>query len=132
MRTASSSATSAGVDHQLGVGGRLVRVVDPGHAGDQPGPRLRVEALAVARLAHLERRGDVHQHEAGRRRRWPWRAVARAASYGAIGQQIAMPPCRATSAATQPIRADVQVAVGLGEGQAGGQLPAYHVAVEEA
>ena len=32
------------------------------------------------------------------------RASARSASYGAIGAAMPMPPCRATSAATNPIR----------------------------
>src|SRR5687768_5665208 len=40
----------AGVERQVGVGGRLVGVGDAGELGDDPGPRLGVEPLAVALL----------------------------------------------------------------------------------
>ena len=74
-------------------------------SGISPAPRLRVEALAVAALAFLERSGHVDEHEpaAGvldHRAHLPagWRRTARS------GEQIATPPCRAISAATKPIR----------------------------
>ena len=74
-------------------------------SGISPAPGLGVETLAVAPLALLQRGRHVDQHEvaagvldhrphlpAGRRR------TARS------GEQIATPPCREISAATQPMR----------------------------
>ena len=48
-----------GVERQLGVQRRLVRVVDAGEAGDLARARLGVPALDVALLADLE--GRVHE-----------------------------------------------------------------------
>ena len=47
-----------------------------------------------------------------------------------MGLQTATPPCRAISAATQPIRRMLVSRSGLGEGQPGRQVPPYDVAVE--
>ena len=66
---------------------------------DQPGAGLGVQALAVARLAHLQRRGHVDEQEvADLGDHLP--DLRPACAYGAIGAQMAMPPCRAISAAT--------------------------------
>ena len=43
-----------GADHQVGTGGHLVGRVDPGEAGELPGPGPGVEALGVPPLALLE------------------------------------------------------------------------------
>ena len=96
---------AGGVDAHGGVVRLLVGRGDAGELGDLAAPGLRVEALAVAALALLQRGGDVHEEEraaglldhrahllAGSRR------TARS------GLQTATPPCRAISAATQPIR----------------------------
>ena len=66
-RSTSVASTSCGLverravgrgEHQLGLVGRLVGVVDAGEPGDLAGPGLGVEALGVALLALLDRRVD--------------------------------------------------------------------------
>src|SRR5581483_6442052 len=52
-----------GADHHLGVVRLFVGVGDAGELLDDPGPGLGVEALAVAGLAGLERRGHVDEDE---------------------------------------------------------------------
>ena len=61
--TASASGVTEVSIDQLGARRRLVGVADAGELGDLAGPRPGVEALDVALLAHLERRGEVHEHE---------------------------------------------------------------------
>src|SRR5436190_20266181 len=53
-----------GVQRQLGRRRRLVRIVDAGEAAELAAPRLGVEALAVARLADVERGVDEDLDEA--------------------------------------------------------------------
>ena len=53
----------ARVDDDIGVIGRFIRVANAGELLDLTAARLGVEALAVTRLAYLERGRDVHQHE---------------------------------------------------------------------
>src|ERR1700683_4614484 len=60
-----------GVDDEVGVLGLLVRVGDPGELADHARPGFGVEALPVAGLAHLERRGDVDQQEVADLRHHP-------------------------------------------------------------
>ncbi len=119
-----------GVDPHVGVLGLLVGRGDAGELGDLPAPGLGVEALAVAALALLQRRGHVHQEEraAGVVDHRPHllpglverrdRAAHRDATVARdLGRDPADPP-------------DVGLAVLLGEGEAGRQVPAYDVAVE--
>ena len=100
------------------------------NSGISPAPGLGVEALAVPALALLQRGGDVDQEEraAGLLDHRPHllpglverrdRAADRdPAVPGDLGGHPADP-------------ADVGLAVLLGEGQAGGEVPAYDVAVE--
>src|SRR5512138_1174506 len=47
------------VELELGLLGRLVKRVDAGEIADQPRPRLTVQTLWIARLAHFERR--IHE-----------------------------------------------------------------------
>src|SRR6478735_7487556 len=121
---------ASGVDPHGGVGGLLVGRGDAGELGDLAGARLRVEALAVAALALLERRGDVDQEEgapggldhlphllAGLGERRDRRADRDPAVAGDLGGD----PADA---------ADVGLAVGLAEGEPRGQVTAYDVAVE--
>ena len=123
-------AAAGGVDADVRVGRLLVRRGDAGELGDLTAPGLGVEALAVAPLALLERGGDVHEEERAARR---------------VGHRPDLLPGlveRRDRAADRdpavpgdlggdpPDPADVGLAVLLGEGQAGGQVPAYDVAVE--
>src|SRR5690606_25138968 len=55
------------VDPHLGVLGLLVRIADAREVLDDARARLRVEALAIAPLANLERRRDVDLEEAAER-----------------------------------------------------------------
>src|SRR4051794_37957486 len=48
---------------EVRIDGGLVRVVDPGEAGDLAGPSARVETLRIALLADLEWRVDEHLQE---------------------------------------------------------------------
>ena len=84
--------------------GLLVRRGDAGELGDLPPPSLRVEALAVAALALLQRGGDVHEDERPPASSVIARTCCRVLSKGAMGLQMATPPCRLISAATHPIR----------------------------
>src|SRR5690242_18685069 len=52
------------VDSQVRIDGGLVWVVDPCEIREQPGTSLGVEALAVAFLAHVNRRRHMHLDEA--------------------------------------------------------------------
>src|SRR5262245_53813375 len=56
----------AGIELELGPFGRLVGGIDAGEIGDQPGARLAVETLGIARLAHLERGIDENLDELAR------------------------------------------------------------------
>src|SRR5690606_19180282 len=49
------------VDDQVGLGGRLIGVVNTGEALDVTGAGLLVDAALVRLLAVLERGGDVHE-----------------------------------------------------------------------
>src|SRR6478609_4609894 len=121
---------AGGVDAHGRVDGLLVGRGDAGELGDLAGPRLGVEALAVAALALLERGGDVDEEErapgvldhllhllAGLGERRDRRADRDPAVAGDLGGD----PADA---------ADVGLAVGLAEGQARGQVTAYDVPVE--
>ena len=121
---------AGGVDADGRVLRLLVGAGDAGELGDLAGARLGVEALAVAALALLERRGDVDEHEvaagvlhhladllAGLVERRDRRADRDAAVPRDLGGHPADP-------------ADVGLAVGLGEGEARAQVPSYDVAVE--
>ena len=121
---------AGGVDADVGVLGLLVGGGDAGELGDLAGAGLGVEALAVAALALLERRGHVDEEEgaagvldhlphllAGLVERRDRAADRDAAVAGDLGRH----PADA---------ADVGLAVGLGEGEAGREVAAYDVAVE--
>ena len=118
------------VDHQVGVARLLVRVGDSGEGADDPGPCLGVQPLAVARLAHLERRRDMHQNEvaylgdhpphpgAGRRVGGDRRADRDTAVPGDLGRH-------------EPDAGNVQVPVFPGERESGREQPPHQVAVEQ-
>ena len=86
-----------GVDDDLRVLGRLVRVVDPRHLVDLPGPGLLVESLDVPLLAQFERGADVDLDEAPD---LADRAFAREERYGLISATTGMTPLRARTFAT--------------------------------
>ena len=52
-----------GVDHEVGPGRHLERIVDAGEVGDLAAPRPRIQALHVAPFAFLEGRGDMDEDE---------------------------------------------------------------------
>src|SRR6478609_2687348 len=121
---------AGGVDAHGGVDGLLVGRGDAGELGDLTGAGLGVEALAVAALALLERRGDVDEEErapggldhllhllAGLGERSDRRAHRDAAVAGDLRGHPADAP-------------DIGLAVGLAEGQSRGQVASYDVAVE--
>ena len=121
---------AGGVDADIGVVGHLVGAGDAGELRDLPGAGLRVEALAVAALALLERGGDVDEEERSsglldhradllpRLVEGGDRADDRQAAVAAdLGGDPADP-------------ADVGLPVCLGEGQSRGEVAAHHVAVE--
>ena len=109
-----------GVEHQVGVARFLVGIGHSGEARDQPGAGLGVQALAVARRADVHRGRDVDEQEVadlgdqlarGRARRGvrrDRRADRDAAMPGDLGRDV-------TDAR------DVEVPVGPGEGEPGGQ-----------
>ena len=121
---------AGGVDADVGVLGLLVRRGDAGELGDLAAPRLGVEALAVAALALLERRGHVDQEEraAGVVDHRPdllaglvERARSGCTPRRRRGGRSRRPPSRSGGCWSRGPR---------GEGQAGRQVPAYDVAVE--
>ena len=120
-----------GVEGEVGVGGGLVGRRDAGEVLDLAAPRLRVQALAVAALALLERRGHVDQHErgpdvVGHRARRLARAVER--GDGAADGQAAVPG----DLGGDPADAlDVRLAVLAGEREPSRQVAPDDVAVEQ-
>ena len=66
---------------------------------------------------------DLRHHRRGPR--------ARADAYGAMGAQIAIPPCLATSVATYPIRATFRSRSCLENVEPGRQQPPAQVAVQQ-
>ena len=119
-----------GVDAYGGVLGHLVGRGDAGELGDLAAAGLGVEALAVASLALLERRGDVDEEERTARcldhlldllARLGEGRDGRADGDAAVARDLGRHPADA---------ADVGLPVGLREGEAGGQVAAYDVAVE--
>ena len=102
----------------------------PVNSGISPGPRLGVEALAVAALALLERRGDVDQEEraAGVGDHLPHLLAGLVERRDRAADRDAAVPGDLRGHPADP--ADVGLAVLLGEGQSGRQVPAYDVAVE--
>ena len=58
LPTASSMLSSAGVQHEVRVGGQLIRRVDPGHSGKASRARARVKALGVPLLTQRQGRID--------------------------------------------------------------------------
>ena len=118
------------VHPDVGILRLLVGGGDARELGDLAPPGLGVEALAVAALALLQRGGDVHEEEraagvgdvlahllAGRVERRDRAAHRDATVPRDLGGHPADP-------------ADVGLAVLLGEGETGRQVPAYDVAVE--
>ena len=97
----------------------------------EPGPRLRVQALAVALLADLQRGRDPDQDEPGPGRPGELARLGAGRAYGAIGQQIATPRCLAISAATQPTRRMLRSRSALEKPRPADSSPAHHVAVEQ-
>ena len=93
-----------GVDHDLGVVGLLVRVVDAGEALDLAGERLRVEALHVAARALLDARPSTYTSTNGPNSSTISRAAWRVSSYGEIAAAMTAPPWRVSREATQPMR----------------------------
>src|ERR1035441_9906742 len=56
-----------GVNHDFGIGGRLVRIRDASEFLDDAGASLGVQALAVALFTNFERGGCVHQYKPSER-----------------------------------------------------------------
>src|SRR5919199_1571410 len=118
-----------GVDDDLGARRRLVRVVDAGEPGDLPGAGPRVQALDVAALADLQRRGQVHQHEPA----VPLDQRTGLLTRGLVGRDRRHHHGAAVLdhlAGDEADPADVEVAVLAGEGELAGQVGADDVAVE--
>ena len=92
------------VDADVGVLRLLVGRGDAGELGDLAGARLGVETLAVAPLALLEGVATWTRKNAPPASSTIARTCWRVSSNGAMGLTTATPPCRAISAATQPIR----------------------------
>ena len=119
----------AGIDRGLRTQWRLVRIVDAGEALDLAAPCAPIESLGIARLADLRRRRHVNLVETAD----PLHAFARIVARAAIGRNHradadAAVTCDFGGDIADP--AHVQLAVGAGEGQAGRQHFAHHVAVE--
>src|SRR5262249_4898438 len=118
------------VQYDRRVRGRLIDIRDAGELLDEPGARLRVEALHIALLAGFELRPRVHEHEAADRLdhlahflpnaaiRANRRAERDAAVLRNLGRHITDPP-------------DVHVSMLLRESQLGGQVAADDISVEE-
>src|SRR6266404_3450847 len=51
------------IDHHFSIGRLLVGVRDAGEFLDNSSPRLRVETFAIALLAYLNRRGEMHHNK---------------------------------------------------------------------
>jgi hypothetical protein len=123
-------AVLRGVDAQLRRLRHLVGIADAGELRDLAAPRLGVEALAVARLAHLQRGGDVDLDEGA--------LLLDHLAHGAAGAVVGRDGRADGDAAVlgdlagdEADAADVEVAVRLGEAQLAGQVLAHDVAVEQ-
>src|ERR1700722_14084925 len=120
----------AGVDGDFGIGRNFVRIGDTSEFLKNAGTRLGVESLAIALLADLNARGDVHQDEstirldhlanvfAGRVIRRDGRTNGDPAVLGNFRRHV-------------PDAADVDVAMFFGESQFGREMLAHKVAVED-
>ena len=118
------------VDPYVGVLRLLVGRGDARELGDLAPPRLGVEALAVAPLALLERRRDVDEEEgaAGLGDVLPHLLAGRVERRDRAAHRDPAVPRDLGGDPADP--SDVGLAVLLGEGEAGRQVPAYDVAVE--
>src|SRR5262249_52931174 len=121
---------SRGVHPELRVVRHLVRRGDAGEVGDLAATRLRVEALAVATLALLQRGRHVDEEEGA--------AGGRGPRAGGLGGRVERRERAARGAAAVPgdlgrapaDAADVGLAVLTAEGEARRQVPAHDVAVQ--
>src|ERR1700751_2366453 len=52
-----------GIDHDLGLGWRFVRIGNSGEFFYDPGPRFRIKAFAIALLTYIKRCSDVYENE---------------------------------------------------------------------
>ena len=128
--TASFHVDVGRVDGELGVGGLLVRIGDAGELADQPGAGLGVEALAITRLAHLERGGDVDEDEpAGVLDHGSH--VAPHAVVRSDRRADGDAPGAGDLGGDESDAADVQVAVLAREAELGREVVAHQIAVEE-
>ena len=116
------------VEHELGVLGDLVRVVDAGEPLDLAGERLLVQALGIAVLRELVERGvDVDLDELSDHR-------SHLVSGLLVGRDRAADRRDAVARqelGDEPDPQDVRVTVLLGEPEALGQVLPDHVAVED-
>ena len=123
VRSEVSRVSSASVGH-------LVGIRDAGELGDHAGPGLGVEALAVTRLAHLQRRRDVHEHEAaGLGDHGP--DVAADLVVGRDGRAHGDAAGPGDLGGDEADAADVEVAVVAREAELGRQVQAHAIAVEQ-
>jgi len=118
------------VDRQVGVVRHLVGVGDPRERADDPGPRLRVQPLAIARLAHFKRGRDVHEHEVAHLRDHPPHPGA-GRGVGCDRRADGDPAVPRHLGGHVPDPGDVQVPVRTGEREPGGEQPPHQVAVEQ-
>src|SRR5262249_36111685 len=105
----------------------FVRVVDAGEARHGTGPLAGVEAFDVALGAHVDRRRDVHLHEAVSD------ALAHVVASGAVGRHHRADGDNAVPGEEGGDVADaahVLVPIGAAVAEVGAQLGPHHVAVE--
>ena len=119
-----------GVNHNFGIGRRLVWIRDAGKFLDDAGASLGVKALTVALFTDFDRGGRVHQYESSERvnhlphgfaRRFvgsDGRAHGNAAVLRDLGGNVADAP-------------DVDVPMLLGETQFAREVLAHQVAIEQ-
>src|SRR5208283_1887107 len=119
-----------GVNHDFGIGGRLVRIRDASEFLDDAGASLGVQAFAVALFTDFERSSAVHQYKAadrlnqlpdvlaGRLIRSDGSANRDSAVFGDFRSDVAD-------------AANVDVAVLLGKAELRRQMLAHQIAVQQ-